>query len=84
MAEIKGTLERRKGSKWWYGCYRSDGKRIAVNLRVEVRGTPPGPDQEHGSVHFEKSRSEAEAAMQGAVKQKNLHKPSTKPAQAAE
>ncbi len=71
MAEIKGTLERRKGSKWWYGCYRADGKRKAVNLRVEVRGTPPAPDQEHGSVHFEKSRSEAEAAMQAHLHEMN-------------
>lgn len=64
MAEIKGTLERRKTSKWWYGAYQIDGKRKAVNLRVEVRGTPPTSEQEHGSVHFEKSRSEADAAMQ--------------------
>ncbi len=71
MTQIKGTLEQRKNSKWWYGCYRANGKRKAVNLRVEVRGTPPAPDQEHGSVHFEKSRSEAEAAMRTHLEELN-------------
>jgi integrase len=63
MAEIKGTLERRTTSRWWYGSYRIDGRRKAVNLHIEVRGTPPGKGEEHGSVHFEKSRSEADAAL---------------------
>jgi len=82
MAEIKGTLERRKGSKWWYGCYRADGKRKAVNLRVEIRGAPPAPDQEHGSVHFEKSRSEAEAAMQAHLQEVNGNRKTEEFAQA--
>ena len=63
MAEIAGTLERRKTSRWWYGSYRIDGRRKAVNLHVEVRGTPPDKGEEHGSVHFEKSRSEADSAL---------------------
>lgn len=61
--KIKGTLERRKTSRWWYGAYKTGGKRKAVNLHVEIRGTPPGRLEEHGSVQFEKSKSEAEAAL---------------------
>ena len=63
MAEITGTLERRKTSRWWYGSYRIDGRRKAINLRVEVRGTAPAPDKKYGSVQYEKSRSEAESTM---------------------
>lgn len=74
MAEIKGTLERRKGSKWWYGCYRTDGKRKAVNLRIEIRGAPPAPDQEYGSIQYEKSRSEAQAAMQAHLRELNSNR----------
>lgn len=71
MAEIKGTLERRKTSRWWYGSYRIDGRRKAVNLHIEVRGTPPEENEEHGSVHFEKSRSEAESALKALLSEIN-------------
>lgn len=71
MAEIKGTLERRKTSRWWYGSYRIDGRRKAVNLRVEVRGRPPAPDEEHGSVQFEKSRTEAGIVLKAMLAEVN-------------
>ena len=63
-SNIKGSLERRKTSKWWYGSYRFDGRRKTVNLHIEVRGTPPGLGEIYGSAQFERSKGEAESALQ--------------------
>ena len=85
MAEmdiITGTLERRKTSRWWYGSYRTDGRRRTVNLHVEVRGTPPGRDQEFGSVQFERSKAEAETAMRALLTEVNSSRKTEELAQA--
>jgi integrase len=57
------SLVLRKDSKWWYGRYKVDGKEFVKNLQVEVRGTCPAKLKETGSVHFENSRGEAQAAL---------------------
>ena len=57
------SLVMRKTSKWWYGRYKSDGKDFVKNLHVEIRGTRPTALHETGSVHFENSRGEAQAAL---------------------
>jgi integrase len=57
------SLVMRKTSKWWYGRYKMDGKEFVKNLQVEIRGTRPGSLNETGSVHFENSRGEAQAAL---------------------
>jgi integrase len=53
----------RKDSSWWYGRYWVDGKEFVKNLHVEIRGTRPAVLQKTGSVHFENSRGEAQAAL---------------------
>lgn len=63
QVKIKGGLTCRKHSQWWYGQYKIDGKRYVKNLRVEIRGTPPDANEEHGSIQYEKSRSTAEASL---------------------
>lgn len=57
------SLVMRKTSKWWYGRYKVDGKEFVKNLQVEIRGTRPKSLNETGSVHFENSRGEAQAAL---------------------
>jgi integrase len=79
---ITGTLERRKTSRWWYGAYKAAGKRKAVNLRVEIRGTPPGASEEMGSVQFEKSKSEAESALKTLLAEMNGNRTAEELAQA--
>jgi len=79
---IRGSLERRKTSKWWYGSYRSDGRRKTVNLHVEVRGTPPGENEEFGSVQFERSKAEAEASLKTLLSEINSTRTSEELAQA--
>lgn len=79
---IKGGLERRKDSRWWYGRFQIDGERKVKNLRVEVRGTPPEEGQEHGSVQFETSKAEAEAALQSLLAEMNSNKSAEELAQA--
>ncbi len=80
--KITGTLERRKTSRWWYGSYLINGKRKAANLHVEVRGTPPGDTEEYGTVQYERSRAEAEAALTAMLAEINSNKSTEELAQA--
>ncbi len=79
---IKGGLELRKDSKWWYGRFQIDGTRKVKNLRVEMRGTPPGPNDEHGSAQYERSRAQAEAALKTLLAEMNSRKTAEELAQA--
>lgn len=79
---VSGRVERRSGSKWWYGVYTVDGKRYAKNLRVEVRGEPPGETEEYGSVQFEKSKSSAESELRSLLRSINSDKTAEEIAQA--
>ncbi len=80
--KLSGGVARRKTSKWWYGRYKVDGKEYFKNLRVGVRGTPPKSDEEHGSVQYEKSRTEAEILLRGLLKEIETGKPAEELAQA--
>jgi len=82
QVKIKGGLTCRKDSRWWYGQYNADGKRYVKNLRVEIRGTPPAVNEEHGSVQYEKSRSEAEVALKNLLLEINRGKDAEDLAQA--
>lgn len=79
---IRGSLERRKTSKWWYGSYRSEGQRKTINLHVEVRGTPPGDNEEFGSVQFERSKAEAKTTLKSLLAEINSTRTSEELAQA--
>lgn len=80
--KVKGGLERRKESKWWYGRFQIDGKRKVKNLRVEIRGTPPRDNEEFGSVQFECSKAEAETALKVMLAEINSNKSAEDLAQA--
>ena len=79
---IKGTLERRKTSKWWYGSFRIDGRRKTINLHIEIRGTPPKEDEEFGSAQFERSKGEADSALKALLTEVNSKRTSEELAQA--
>ena len=79
---LRGRVERRKGSKWWYGVYTVDGRRYVKNLRIEVHGVPPGGDEEYGSVQFEKSKSSAESELRNLLRSINSGKSAEDMAQA--
>jgi len=58
-------LSIKKDSAWWYGRYMVKGnpKENFTNLQVKIRGTRPRTLKETGSVQFENSRGEAQAAF---------------------
>lgn len=56
-------LAIKKSSSWWYGRYMANGKEHFTNLQVKVRGSRPRTLKETGSVQFENSRGEAQAAF---------------------
>lgn len=56
-------LAIKKNSAWWYGRYMLNGKEHFTNLQIKVRGTRPRTLGETGSVQFENSRGEAQAAF---------------------
>ena len=62
-------LALRYNSKWWYGRYKHHGKEVVTNLRVEVRGSRPKRLADVGSVQFENSRGEAQAAFERLMKE---------------
>ena len=76
------SLVMRKTSKWWYGRYKVDGKEFVKNLQVEIRGTRPDSLNETGSVHFENSRGEAQAALDKLIDEVQSGKSETKLAEA--
>lgn len=80
--KVKGSVARRKTSKWWYGRFKVDGKEYLPNLHVAVRGTPPSENEEHGSIQFEKSKSEAEQKLRVILREIEAGKPEEELAQA--
>ena len=59
------ALEIQKGrSKWWYGRVTVDGKDVVKNLGVEIRGQVPDSLRETGDTAFERSRAQAQAALE--------------------
>lgn len=76
------SLVIRKTSNWWYGRYKVDGKEFVKNLQVEIRGKRPATLKETGSVQFENSRGEAQAALDKLLDAVNSGKSETKLAEA--
>ena len=76
------SLVMRKDSGWWYGRYWVDGKEFVKNLQVEIRGTRPAKLKATGSVHFENSRGEAQAALDKLVNEVQSGKSETQLAEA--
>lgn len=57
------SLERKQGSKWWYGRFFHVGKRRLVNLKVAVKGCPPQKGETFGDPLYERSKAEAQVAF---------------------
>lgn len=57
------SLERKQGSKWWYGRFFHAGKRRLVNLKVAVKGCPPQKGETFGDPLYERSKAEAQVAL---------------------
>ena len=59
------ALQLNRGdSKWWYGRIIVNGRKIARNLGVEMRGVPPAKLSQLGDEAFERSRAKAQAALE--------------------
>lgn len=71
---IKGGLKIQKGSKWWYGRYKIDGKTKQPNLKVEVKGVPPKTGEEHGDVVYEKAKAQAQVVLDNLIAELNANK----------
>lgn len=57
------ALELRPSSNWWYGRFFLNGKRLCINLGVEVRGQRPADLRQQGDNAFERSRGAAQAQL---------------------
>ncbi len=56
-------LELRHNSKWWYGRFKVNLRRICVNLGVEVKGAVPPSLKQEGDTAFERSKAKAQAQL---------------------
>lgn len=62
-------LELRGTSKWWYGRYTSDGRRLCVNLGVKIAGNRPTSLMDEGDGAFERSRAAAQAKLDAMIEE---------------
>ena len=59
------SLELRRGvSEWWYGTFKTNGRKFTKNLGVKVQGVVPTSLREMGDIVFERSRAKAQAASE--------------------
>ena len=56
-------LEIKKGSNWWYGRFRVEGKIKQINLDVEIEGVRPATVSGAGDRDFERSRGKAQQEL---------------------
>lgn len=57
-------LQMRKGSRWWYGRWKANGKTHTANLAVRIAGNRPRSLTERGDQPFEQSKFRAEQELQ--------------------
>lgn len=62
-------LEMRKGSKWWYGRWRSRNQLYVRNLAIEIEGKRSNSVSQNGDRRFEASRAKAQAKLNELVEQ---------------
>ena len=60
--------QMRKGSKWWYGSWMVNGKKITVNLNVPVEGRRPDSPDDEGDRRFQVSQATAQAKLDEEIK----------------
>ena len=57
------TPQMRKDSKWWYGSWMVNGRRITANLRVPVEGRRPSSSDDEGDRRFRVSMETAQSRL---------------------
>lgn len=68
------TPQLRKNSKWWYGGWMVNGKKITANLQVVVEGKRPTSRADLGDVRFRVSREKAQAKLDEIVRESLTNK----------
>ena len=62
-------LEIKKGSNWWYGRFRVEGKIKQINLEIPIEGARPATVSGVGDRVFEQSRGKAQQELDRKVKE---------------
>lgn len=68
---MASLVQRRAGSKWFYGRVKIDGKYKPIPLDVEVKGTPPKHRNDEGDEAYQRSKWEAEKRLEPLLKELN-------------
>lgn len=76
------TPQLRKNSKWWYGGWMVNGKKITANLQVAVEGKRPTSPTDLGDARFRVSREKAQARLDEIVRESLTNKQTEALAQA--
>jgi integrase len=71
-------LELRSGSKYWYGRYKINNRRICISLKVPVAGKPPPSLTLLGDTAFEVSREKAKNALERFIEEAHEHRDTTR------
>ena len=69
-----GTLK----SKWWYGRYEVNGVKKNTNLGIEVKGEIPATLRNIGDPLFERSRAQAQVALESLISEARSKKTAEK------
>ncbi len=65
--EIIRKNDKTLKSKWWYGRYEVNGVKKNVNLGIEIKGKIPTTLREIGDPLFERSRAQAQVALDSLI-----------------
>ena len=66
--EIQKKKDGSLKSKWWYGRFEINGKNKCVSLNIEIKGRIPPTLREIGDSKFERSRAQAQVALETLIK----------------
>ena len=76
--EIVRKKDKSLKSKWWYGRFEINGKSKCANLGIEIKGEVPPSLRKIGDPRFERSRAQAQVALDQLVKEARSHKAAEK------
>ena len=66
--EIIRKKDKTLKSKWWYGRFEVNGKKRSTNLGIEIKGKIPPTLRQNGDATFERSRAQAQVALDNFMK----------------
>ncbi|VGO21848.1 Putative defective protein IntQ [Pontiella sulfatireligans] len=76
--EIIRKKDKSLKSKWWYGRFEINGKKKNTNLGIEIKGKIPPTLREIGDPLFERSRAQAQVALDNLIKEARSQKAAEK------